>query len=97
MRPRDWRSFVAGAALGIVIVKLLPVAKKAARPLARELIGGALALGEQTRSMMAQAREEMENMVAEAKYEQEQRSQLSGQLPPVTQDPGPEPPFIESP
>lgn len=75
MRPRDWRSFLAGAALGIMAVKLLPVVKQAARPIARGLIGGALELGQQTRTMVAQAREEIDNIVAEARFEHGQSIQ----------------------
>jgi hypothetical protein len=78
VRPRDWKSFFAGAALGIVAAKLLPVVKQAARPVARGLIAGAVDLGYKTRTMAAQAREEIDNMVAEARYEHDQRAQGPG-------------------
>jgi hypothetical protein len=71
LRPRDWRSFLTGAAMGIVAVRLLPIVKQAAHPVARGLIAGAVELGYKTSTMVAQAREELDNMVAEARFAQE--------------------------
>jgi hypothetical protein len=57
--------------MGIVAVRLLPIVKQAAHPVARGLIAGAVELGYKTSTMVAQAREELDNMVAEARFAQE--------------------------
>lgn len=73
--------------MGVVAAKLFPIVKQAARPVARGLIAGAVELGYKTTTMVAQAREELDNMVAEARFAQEQPGPVA--LPESIADPQP--------
>jgi hypothetical protein len=75
--------------MGVVAAKLFPIVKQAARPVARGLIAGAVELGYKTTTMVAQAREELDNMVAEARFAQEQPDPTA--LPERLTDPQPLP------
>jgi hypothetical protein len=54
--------------VGVAAAKLLPYLSQAARPVTRGLMAGAIDLSYKTKTLVAEAREEFDTMVAEAEY-----------------------------
>lgn len=66
---RNIEKVIIGAALALAASALLPIAKSALRPLAAGGVQSGAGLLQRTRSLIQMAREEVEDIVAEAQFE----------------------------
>ncbi|WP_282936283.1 DUF5132 domain-containing protein [Paenibacillus sp. RC67] len=69
MNQRNIEKVIIGAALSLAVSALIPIAKSALRPLAGSGAQGGAGLLQRTRSMFQIAREEVEDIIAEAQFE----------------------------
>jgi hypothetical protein len=69
MITKNLEKIVTGAALAAAASALLPIAKTTLRPMAMSGMEGVLALVARTKSILQIAREEVEDIIAEAQYE----------------------------
>lgn len=70
LKGKGWFGVAIGAA--VLAPMVVPALGKALRPVAKEAIKGFLALSEKARETLAEANEQMQDLVAEAKAEYEQ-------------------------
>ncbi|NGQ95784.1 DUF5132 domain-containing protein [Brevibacillus sp. SYP-B805] len=69
MITKNLEKIITGAALAVAASALLPIAKMTLRPLAMSGMEGVVALVNRTKALMQIAREEVEDIIAEAQYE----------------------------
>jgi hypothetical protein len=69
MFAKNVEKIITGAALALAASALLPVAKTTLRPIALSGMEGVLALVNRAKSAVQIAREEVEDIIAEAQYE----------------------------
>lgn len=69
MIAKHMEKIITGAALALAASALLPIAKTTLRPLALSGLEGVSTLVNRTKSAMQIAREEVEDIIAEAQYE----------------------------
>ncbi|MDB5055323.1 MAG: hypothetical protein JWM44_3373 [Bacilli bacterium] len=69
MKQKSVEQIIVGAALTLAASALLPIVKTTIRPIAISGIQGAKALTTQVKSTFQRTREELEDIVAEAKFE----------------------------
>ena len=63
------RNFGLGVGAAVLGYLLWPMARQAVRPVVKGAVKGALLLGDRVQELTARAREEMEDLVAEAQFE----------------------------
>ena len=68
-RGIDAKSFLLGTAAGLALGALWPQLQPALKASARRLVQGLGEMGEQVKTLMEQAKEVMEDIVAEAQFE----------------------------
>ncbi|MHB9144529.1 MAG: hypothetical protein ACYC5Y_04250 [Symbiobacteriia bacterium] len=78
LQSREAMSFGLGVGTAALGLLLWPVIKKASRPVAKSLVAGAMAAGDRAKSAMAELKEGLEDVVAEAQYERMQESGKAG-------------------
>jgi hypothetical protein len=69
MIQKSLDKWIVGAALTMAASALLPIAKNTLRPMAATGLQGAMGLMRSTKSAIQIAREEMEDIIAEAQFE----------------------------
>lgn len=73
-RSPEGKAFMWGAGAAILGIMLLPSAKKGARPILSKAVQGGLILSEQIQEVVANAREGLQDIVAEAHFEKLQET-----------------------
>lgn len=73
LRSREARFFGLGIMAAVVGYFLAPVARRKLKPVAKQLVAGAMVAGEKIQETMARAKEGMEDVVAQARFERLQQ------------------------
>lgn len=74
MRSPEGKAFAYGAGTMLLALMLFPTAKKGIRPAVKKAVQGGLAFSEKVQEVIASAREGLEDLVAEAHFEQLQEN-----------------------
>lgn len=69
MNQRSIEKVIIGTAIALAASALVPIAKSALRPIVGNGAQGGVGLLQRTRSMLQMAREEVEDIIAEAQFE----------------------------
>lgn len=74
LRTPQARGFGLGVGVALLGILMLPTARRAVRPLAKGVVKGVLGLAEGAARIVAEAREELQDIVTEVQWERAQEA-----------------------
>ena len=79
LRSREAKGFGLGVGAAVLGFLFWPVIKRSARPVTKVVVAGAMAVGDRARTAVAELKEGLEDVVAEAQFERMKESMEPGE------------------